>query len=232
MTGSNLEAFHRKLIQVICFPFLQCLGSKSYHLFHVSSYGDCADRQDTTSPECVDLKICVTEGTTYSDKLPELFKSDYIVPKQSGELVAQGLAAGDCNAIAGGVIDVSMSNIREVGQYNGTYEKGDGTYSKDPLALVTRQDDPQWSAFVYWIVSAIFYAEEEGITTSTYTQMPVVNLFGTLYSSMLRDAIGAVGSYAEIYDRHVELEVNRSGLNLLNENPLKAQHYPLPGLER
>lgn len=201
----------------------------------LNRYGTCAETQDTSEPNCTGLKICVEEGTTSIAVVRQFFPIDgFIVAKQSGELVAQGLVTGECNAIAAGSIDVTESNIREVGQYTGPYEKGSGRFSKDPLALVTRQDDPQWTAFVYWIVSAIFYAEEEGITSakaSSITGMPVVNLFGSLYTRMLKDAIAAVGSFAEIYDRHVEAELPRSGQNLLNRNPLQAQHYPLPGLE-
>lgn len=98
------------------------------------------------------------------------------------------------------------------------------------ISLFISLDDPQWSAFVYWIVSATFYAEEEGITQATATRMPTVNLFGPLYSRMLRDVIEAVGSYSEIYERNAEDQIPRGGLNLLNVNPLGPQHYPLPGL--
>ena len=83
-------------------------------------------------------------------------------------MVAEGLATGACNAVAGGVVDVSVSNIRTIGQYDGEYETGSGRLSKDPLALVTRQDDPQWSAYVYWTVSSVFYAEEQNITAGIY----------------------------------------------------------------
>lgn len=145
--------------------------------------------------------------------------------------MAEGLATGACNAVAGGVVDVSVSNIRSIGQYEGEYETGSGRFSKDPLALVTRQDDPQWSAYVYWIVSAIFYAEEQGISADSSLDMPVVNLFGALHSRMFRDAVQAVGSYADIYQRNIgDDEAPRGGLNLLNMNPLGPQHYPLPGL--
>lgn len=160
----------------------------------------------------------------------ELFPERFLVSRQSGDLVAEGLETGACEAVAGGVVDVSVSNIETIGGYTGDYETGSGRFSKDPLALVTRQDDPQWSAFVYWIVSAIFYAEEEGITMATSSQMPIVNLFGPLNTRIFRDAVEAVGSYAEIYERNVGDEVERGGLNTLNTNLLTAQHYPLPGL--
>jgi len=198
--------------------------------FFALRYGICADTIDITSSECEDLLICYNEGTTFADILAELFPERFLVPRQGGDLVAEGLATGACNAVAGGVIDVSVSNIQTIGQYNGPYETGSGRFSKDPLALVTRQDDPQWSAYVYWIVSSIFYAEEQNISASSSLNMPIVNLFGALHTRMFRDAVEAVGSYADIYERNIGDESPRGGLNLLNTNPLQAQHYPLPGL--
>lgn len=79
------------------------------------------------------------------------------------------------------------------------------------MALVTRQDDHQWSTFVYWIVSALFYAEEQGIEQSSASKMPITNLFGPLYSRMLRDAVEAVGSYSEIYERNAQDQIPRGG---------------------
>jgi hypothetical protein len=208
------------------------LVDSSHTVNRSNSYGSCADRQDTTTSNCSGLKICVQDGTTSIDRVRQLFPDRFIVAKASGDEAAQGLATGDCNAIAGGIFDVAISNIRDIGNYAGPYEHGNTTFSKEPLALVTRQDDPQWSAFVYWVVTAIFYAEEEGITSdSAAIKMPNVNLFGLLYFRMFESAIVAVGSYGQIYDRHVQGEFARAGLNQLNTNPLHAQHFSLPGLD-
>lgn len=195
------------------------------------SFGLCADQRDITSTACQDLKICYNAGTTFEELLAGLFPTRALISRQSGDLVAEGLQEGVCNAVAGGVVDVSTSNIRNIGGYDGSYETGSGRFSKDPLALVTRQDDPQWSSFVYWVVSALFRAAEEGISSSSSSSMPIVNLFGPLNARIFRDAVDAVGSYEDIYDRHIGLEVDgQGGLNSLNVNPLTAQHYPLPGL--
>jgi phosphatidylethanolamine-binding protein (PEBP) family uncharacterized protein len=82
----------------------------------------------------------------------------------------EGLFTGDCNVIAGGVVDVSLTSVRNTG-YSGPYQTGSSRYSKDPLALVTRDEDVQWSRFVYWIVSAIFHAKEQGITQATASRV-------------------------------------------------------------
>jgi len=97
------------------------------------------------------------------------------------------------------------------------------------LCLVTRQDDLQWSSFVFWIVEATFYAEENGITMALSNDMPTVNLFGHDFQRMFRDVILSVGNYGEIYERNVQPFVPRSGLNLLYDG-LGPLHYPLTGL--
>ena len=92
------------------------------------------------------------------------------------------------------------------------------------LCLVTRQDDPQFSSFVNWIVAATFYAEfsvERGlhadpITKTDAEQMPDVNLFGRPYSKMLRNVVWEVGNYAEVYDANVAPFLPRSDRNTIN----------------
>ena len=198
-------------------------------MIYFCRYAQCADRLDVTSFSCRDLRICVNQGTTFESRLGNLFPKRFIVPRQSGELLFEGLATGDCNALAGGVVDVSLTSIRNAG-FLGDYQTGSGRYSKDPLAIVTRQDDEQWSKFVFWIVTTIFGAEEEGITQATADQLPTVRLFGPLFFNVFKNAVGAVGNYAEIYDRNVDVDVPRGGLNKVNVFLSGPQHYPLPGV--
>jgi hypothetical protein len=202
---------------------------KSYSLISctcssVGCAGLAGGYDDTSS--CQNLKICVFNDTTAFDYVRKVFSDKYFVI-QSGEL-AEGLIQQDCNVIAGGVSDVCISSVAI---QNDTGWCGPRVAVRDPLALVTRQDDPQWSAVVYWIVSATFHAEENGISAATSSKMPVVNLLGPQYTDMFRHAIGAVGSYADIYDRNIDQYFPRSGLNLLNWNQTGPQHCPLPGLD-
>lgn len=82
------------------------------------------------SDECQDLLICVNDGTTFLERLKQIFPERYLAPQQNGELTIQGLAAGLCNAIAGGVQDVSPTSVVEVGEYTGPYENGVNRFSK------------------------------------------------------------------------------------------------------
>ena len=113
-------------------------------------------------------------------------------------------------------MDVAPQSIRDIGNYHGPYKVSPRRFSKEPYGLVSRQDDPQWNAFLYWVVSATIYAEEQGITKATEYRMPIVNLFGRQHATFLRNVVKAVGSYEEIYERNVANVIRRSGLNMPN----------------
>ena len=90
------------------------------------------------------------------------------------------------------------------------------SHEGDNLCLVTRQNDPQFSSFVYWIVGAIFYAEEEGISQANANNMPDVNLFGSDFRKMFRDAVFFTGRYDEIYERNLGGIFPERGRNAIN----------------
>ena len=99
------------------------------------------------------------------------------------------------------------------------------------LCLVTRQDDPEFSSFVYWVIDSLIYAEELGITQATSNRMPDVKLLGPDFSKIFRDAVFVVGNYGEIYDRNLGSILNRSGTrNLLNNNSGPQLYIP-PGFD-
>lgn len=97
--------------------------------------------------------------------------------------------------------------------------------------MVTRQDDSQWSSFVYWLIASAFYAEEIGINQRLSNQMPEMNVFGPDFVRALRDPILEFGNIGELYERNVEALIPRSGRNLINSiRDPGPQIYPIPGL--
>lgn len=58
---------------------------------------------------------------------------------------------------------------------------------KGNIAMVTRQDDPQWSKFVFWTVSATIIAEEQSITRSMSNDIDYISLFGPSLKGMFCD---------------------------------------------
>lgn len=134
-------------------------------------------------------------------------------------------------------VDVLCGQRVTLGADVSGYSSGEGTAFSIPYfyeegggnrALAVRQSDGQWSSFVYWVVACTINAEVESITQATANEMPVMNLFGLRYRRMFRDSIVAVGNYGEMYDRNLENLIPRSGLNLLNVDPVGPQIFPLP----
>lgn len=105
------------------------------------------------------------------------------------------------------------------------------SYLDSNRCLATREDDREWSIFVFWIVEAIVYAEANGIHRESSNEMPTVALYGIQFERMFRDAIGTVGNYGDIYVRNVEKFIPRTGLNgLFNmKHPEPLLEY-VPGI--
>lgn len=175
------------------------------------------------------MRICVNEGTTTEQGVRSLFADEFIWVQPGGEISLMGLVTGKCNVVAGGTHDVASGSVRLAG-YTGPYEIGVNTFSKDPLAIMTREDDPSFSDFCFWVLQATIFAEEEEITQMTAADtMPLINLYGDLFTRMLQNAVQAVGNTGELYERNIERLVPRAGLNQLNDAG-GPQLYSLPGI--
>jgi ABC-type amino acid transport substrate-binding protein len=99
---------------------------------------------------------------------------------------------------------------------------------QDNLCLATRQEDSDWSNFVYWVLTGTLSAEYNRIDSIKSSSMPEVFVFGEEFKRMFRDSILIVGNYADIYERHLEGVIPRGGRNVLNRSG--PQHYVLPGI--
>lgn len=94
---------------------------------------------------------------------------------------------------------------------------GTNVYSKEPLALVTRDGDAEFSDFVNWIVQSLMAAEEQGITQSTASAFTESTFFGEEYQDAFIDTLGAVGNYEEVYNRNLEPIIPRASANTINQ---------------
>lgn len=156
-----------------------------------------------------------------------MYRDEYISPRLTFHEIIDSLNDGTCNAVAGGFQDVATENIRERG-YLGPYEVGVKRYSKDPLAITTRQDDPVWSDFVRWVYWSLVYGQEEGIFQVNATLMPRTTLFGPLRTNSFYHAVNAVGNYGELYDRNFGNLISRGGVHSINRGD-GPQMVSLPG---
>lgn len=234
--------------------------------------GNCADALDWVSAECSDLKVCVDMFTTWYPRTQELFPKDVIIGVDDSTNEYESLNDGTCNAIAGEGVNVLLSTAmgngytggdalvdvlemaggmtpEEVNKAGPVWEIGTTTYSKEPLAMVTREDDPTFSDFVNWVLQALMSAEEQEITKASFEgmefhgheeddhdedehhedkmPMKLYSGFGEEHENMFNAAVATVGNYGEIYDRWLQPILPRGGMNMLNKDNA-AQQYPHP----
>jgi hypothetical protein len=127
----------------------------------------------------------------------------------------QEFANGTCNVIAGDTVNIVEQRVRETG-YTGEYKFADKLLSHEHLALLTRQDDPEWADFCNWVLKALVTAEAQNITQATAHNFATTGLFGPEYEHLFINAIAAVGNYGELYERHYGTTLPRSELNQIN----------------
>ena len=180
----------------------------------------CAENRDFLSDGCIDLKICVKNSTTQYDVLSGLFPEERLVVLDGDLTVVESFGTGVCEVYASGIVERTADAINQF--YSGDPVIGTVPFTRESLALVTREDDVVFSKLVDAVVNAIIYADERGITQDNAKAMPRVNLFQPLISNdaIFRNIIAAVGNYQEIWDRHTNPQgLLRGGRNLLNRLP-------------
>ena len=145
--------------------------------------------------------------------------------------IADDIVAGRCTAYTA---DVSLlAAIRSTTHRPQDFEILDKLVSREPLAQIVRDDDPQFFDILRWSVFALINAEELGVTSANIDGMrasenvAVRRLLGVspgngkalgLSEDWAYQAIKAVGNYGEIFERNIgrgsPLGLNR-GLNRL-----------------
>ncbi len=184
--------------------------------------------------------ICAKSGTTSELNLASVFESKGFsfeaLSFQDTRTLQEALMSGRCD---GWTSDKSqLAAVRS--SYSGGAEKLtilEASLSKEPFGPATRQGDPKWSTMVNWIVISTILAEEFGITqenldTFLTTKDPRIQRFLGLAADgskpfnpglglapdFAQRVIGAVGNYAEIYNRNLGPETSiglERGLNSL-----------------
>jgi hypothetical protein len=121
--------------------------------------------------------------------------------------------------IVGDQFELTEFHVRANG-YGGAYAIGTNTYSKEPLALATKDGDRRWADFVNWVLQGLIVAEERGYTQSDAFKgaFGKTNLFGDEYEDMFNYALREEGNYGEIYSRHLEPLIPRNAavMNQIN----------------
>jgi hypothetical protein len=168
----------------------------------------------------------VTNGTTQFDLMSKLFPRDTLVPSTEAGKTVESFAAGECQVYASGIVERTAKIIQD--SLAGEYVVGTVPFTRESLALVTREEDVVFSKLVNAVVNAIIYADEQGITQENAADMPRVTLFSSLLDGddeMFRNIIAAVGNYQEIWDRctnprGLQRKNSRNELNTFPLGPL------------
>lgn len=177
---------------------------------------------------CAAVAAALFEGASENIVIKEMSSAEYGLNAVSGRDI--DVFSGPCISLDETGPEEGKSNCRGLSLSQPYFYESTTTSSADSSGgahrLMTRQDDLQFPTFVYWVVAALFYAEEAGITQTTANQMPVVNLYGTAFARMFRDAVGSYGEAYEKNEARVDSIPPRGGRNLQNSNPYGPQHYP------
>ena len=139
----------------------------------------CADNLDTHTGECQNLLVCVTESTTQSQRLKEVVSADHIIETSDTPETIERFVQGECNAIAAGFVETAPANIASLG-YTGSYEIGPTAYSRESLALVTRQDDALFSTEIGKLARVFSFALK-GSTNNAMTCTKILYLRNEYY---------------------------------------------------
>jgi len=187
----------------------------------VPEFVTCADKLSAVE-DCAGILICSILGTTWHEKSKELFPASNLIIVEDQVESIQNLIEGKCNIIQGGQYDAPEMIVRGYG-YDGPYAQGKISFTKDPLAVVTRDGDPEFGAFVNKVLQVLLLAETQNVTMMTAsTVFDSTEFFG------FTDALTAVGNYGEMYSRHLSSISPRLEVNTINDGGTTGLLYPYP----
>lgn len=106
--------------------------------------------------------------------------------------------------------------------YNGTLYDGMGS----ALAIVFDKEDRALDAIAIAVITAVVYAQRQGITRATYDKMPLIHLLGDSLTFMLRDVVSYAGNYDDIINEALALSdgaVDRGWNSVISSSAPAAQ---------
>lgn len=180
--------------------------------------------------------ICVQSGTTTELNLADAFSQRGLTyePQVFADAAAtwEGYLSGRCDAFT---TDKSgLAAYRATSEDPGSHTILEITLSKEPLAPLSPQSDPQFADIVMWVVYGMVQAEEFGITSENIgdfvgSEIPEIQRFlgqgdnaaGSLYgipNDFMVAVITQVGNYGEVFERHLGADTPfglERGLNAL-----------------
>jgi hypothetical protein len=159
----------------------------------------------------------VQGNTTHVKLVESLFPTSAIAVAPTTRAFYNLFVQKFCNVLAGENFDLAQNNVIQAG-YNDSYSFSTNQYSKEPVALVTRDNDVEWSDFVNWVFLALLTAEFKTITqqnAQAVIQIPAPSV--DLTQLHFYQAVATVGNYGEMYTRHLQFIAPRARVNEQND---------------
>lgn len=179
--------------------------------------------------ECSGLRICVLKNSTQERILLKHLPEKCLVPWEFTEDAISHINNGICNTIAGERQKISERVLRYYG-YRGDYAVGSPYFLKEPISVVTRGGDAQFSDFVSSVMDALFAAEKNNITQDQAMSFPQTSVFGEEYKDAFRNAISANGHFGQLYESSMAL-VPRDDFNAINNGTGLLLSHPFGAID-
>jgi ABC-type amino acid transport substrate-binding protein len=197
------------------------------------SYLNCALNKDTTSStmgvDCSLLRVCVVQDTTFEQEVRKIFsRKETSISVQNVSALYSYFREGRCQVLAADRFETAKTTVQLANGFNydeyDEYDESTRYFSKDPLAMVTRQNDSVWSDFVNWVLMSLLRAEE-----ADSSSFPQTLVFGQQYRDMFSNAVAEVGTYGKLYDEFLDRTVARSKVNeIITEKDSTGLLYAMP----
>jgi len=184
---------------------------------------------DVSSIEDLDgATICVTAGTTTELNLADYFGEQGLdfepLTLEDYDQIFRAFRTNRCDAVTGdrsALAGLAPTWSEDIGELTILED----VMSKEPLGPGVLEGDNDWTDVVFWVTNGLVLAEELGVTqgnvadeTSDPSTPGVAALLGTTFAAdedvnvahgleiddtFMQNAIGAVGNYGEIFERHL-----------------------------
>ena len=206
LIDGDTHTVEREVNQSLSFSSPYYYDGASYNGIEV--YVNCAYERKRYD-ECEDLSICAF-GTS-ADYVEAHFSPEFYYLDSSIDVLYNMYRNGTCNVMAG---DRLLTTSRmDATNFTG-YVIGSSTFTNEPLAIVTRSDESEWSDIVNWVMQALFYGEKVGLVQNKKECNNETR--GTVASKLnYVNAVNCVGNYDEIFSRTFGA-ANRNDINKIN----------------
>ena len=182
---------------------------------------NCAEKQERYD-ECTNLSICVEPNTRTHECIATRYSPEFY---EVG-LFMEMLENNTCNVIAAELLQLLKMKIFNPNDVlSQKYVIGDTTFTNEPLAIVTRNNDRTWSDIVNWTIQALIYGQRHGIGKDESLCQTDVVATSSRDSTSFLNAVYCVGNYDEIVFSDQYGDFLRTETNSINNGTGNQQLY-------